>query len=412
MSHVIDGAEIIASVSDTLKTVYPERIVAQFYRKFPLLSEIKRTTKGIQIGPTSFAHVPLMIGENPGIGSRGFMEEMPSADLSQHEAAQVRLKNLYASLIVPGQLLKATSSEAAIAAYLTNETENLTVSAQRDTNRQLHGDGRGILANAAAGGPSLTVTVGAGQTKHLFRRRIIDIRDPATGVAIANGEHRRIVTVNPAANTITLDAAGGNVTTVGTEAIYNNGSRNVELTGLDAMVDDTNPALGNYLGVDANVVTEWRASDIDATGVGVPGGPGLTERLLQHAADTCDLASGDGANAKLLVTTHDARSDFLASLQTQKRYVNEVDFHAGFKALDWNGNMLVVDRDTPTGHLWGVDLQFVRMYQMADWEFLDQAGSRLQPDTDRRDAYIATLFKYCELATVKRSAHFRIRNIA
>lgn len=88
-------------------------------------------------------------------------------------------------------------------------------------------DGSAVLARAAASSASTTVnlqavdgTGGAAVQADRDRynwlagnRALIDIVDATTGVAITNGTRRKVIDVNPAANTITLDAAGGNVST-------------------------------------------------------------------------------------------------------------------------------------------------------------------------------------------------------
>jgi hypothetical protein len=99
--------------------------------------------------------------------------------------------------------------------------------------RQSHGDGTSILARADAGGPSLTVNLQETASSQYDRDRgnwleangaIIDIVDATTGAPITNGSDRFIVDVADDYSTITLDTAGGNVTTTTSHRIVWAGS--------------------------------------------------------------------------------------------------------------------------------------------------------------------------------------------
>lgn len=386
---------LLARTEPLFKEVYPVAVQSLINGKTVLASNLERVSDDIDIGPPATARVPLRTGRNPGLGARGFRETLPTAYNSKWEKATIQLAYNYASFYIPGQYLKATGKEAAFATFLTEEIEATTESAALDYNRQLYGDGTGVLAVCAAGGPSLTVTVDT--TKYLFLGQIVDIRDVATGTPVANGTNRTITAMT--ATTITLDAAGGTVTTAATDRVYNNGSRNNEIDGIRAMVSAGDPPKGPYQGLAVATQPLWAAT-IDTSAVDP------SEDYWQSVIDKIDIASGTGGDPLIIITTHGIRAFFAKSLLADRRIIGDtMTLKGGFKAVTWNGNAIVAERDATPKRTDFINLTYVREYQMADWGFMDQAGSRLIVDPAGSDGYIARLFKYSNLGCHHRGAH-------
>jgi hypothetical protein len=394
-----------ASIEAIFKEVAPERIQTQIYRDFPLVKQFEPNERDIEIGDPSYARVPLMVGEVESVGARAFMGTLPDGSHAEYGTAKVRLAYLYGQVAVPGQWLKPKSSKAAFASYLTEQLDAVSVSAKRDMNRQIHGDGRGILAIATPGGPSATVTVDT--TKHLRRRMKVDVIDRDTGVVTS--AERTIVSVNPAGPSVTLDAAVTIPAGPAVTAIYRTGARNVELNGLAAAVSASDPALGPLQDVPVATVPEWAATEFDATTAGFGGA--VSEELFQHVHGLIDQAVGGGYDKKLMVCPHVIRDRYATKLKTQQRFLNPMELKGGFKALSWNDNAFIVDKDTAAATVWLLDPEYIRMYRMGDWDFMDEDGSRLARDPNNRDAYIATLYKYCQIGWMKRGANARIYNV-
>ena len=73
--------------------------------------------------------------------------------------------------------------------------------------------------------------------------------------------------------------------------------------------------------------------------------------------------------------------------------------------------VLVWDQDCVENTLYGLATDKLVQYVGSDWDWMDQDGAVLSR-VSNQDAYEATMFKYHELATTKRNAHFRIDDIS
>ena len=400
MAH---GTVTLADVSALFKEVYPEKIQNQINLSSVLLANLTRTNRNIEIGTPSVARVPFRVGRNPAVGARAFMTPAPDAGHSRNRSGTIALAYNYGVGIIPGQFFRAKGTEAAFASYLQSEIDGLTESAKSDENRQLLGDGRGILSTITDPvAPTNTLTVS--DTRGHFIGQRVDIVEITTGVAAATARH--VTAIDPVAITVTFDGAaldpGAN------HAFYTEGARHQEIIGLRAAISDANPLLGPYLGIDVAEPT-WRATVTDATAF-PPGDP--TEDLFQRTLDAVDVASGRGGTPKLMIGTHATRRNFANTLLSDRRIVSDtMTLKGGFKAVSWNNNAFVTDKDQGTGRLDFLDLEMARLYEMSDWDFMDEDGNRLFRDPDGRDAYTFTLFSYKQFATMMRNANATIHTI-
>lgn len=155
--------------------------------------------------------------------------DLPSAESRAFDEGKVTVARLAHTIEITMDEFEMLRREAAAAVDVVADGMSSAVSMMtRTLVRQTHGDGSSILARADASGPGLTVDLLATASNQYDRDRgnwlevngaVIDIVDATTGAAIANGSGRYIADVADDYSSITLDTAGGNVTTAGTEYI-------------------------------------------------------------------------------------------------------------------------------------------------------------------------------------------------
>ena len=394
----LTGPELLTRTQAFFKEVLPMAAESLINGETVLASNLERVSKGIVIGPPAKARVPLRIGRNPAVGARSFKGALPKPGNSRWASTLVTLGYNYGTLYIPGQYFKAKTADAAFGNYLTEESEALVESLKLDYNRQLLGDATGILATCGVmGAPGDVIPVS--DTKWFYIDQIVDIRTTATGAVLA--AEYTVVAVDTVTSEITLvdeNGAAASTTTAATHSVYVAGARNVEIKGLKSINSDVNPPLGPLQEIDVADVDIWKANVL-ATGGAAP-----TETLLEDFMDSIDARTRTGRNKKLLLTTYKIRQKFAQSIRDDRQIPGDtMVLKGGFKAVWWNDNPIVAERDQDAGRLDAVDLKFTKEWTMSGWETMDQGGSRLIPDPNGTDGYIVRFYKYSQAATTHRA---------
>jgi hypothetical protein len=216
----------------------------------------------------------------------------------------------------------------------------------RDVVRQLWGDGTGRLARCAVSSATLTVNLQAstgdtGSANQVDRDRFnwlepgrarIDIVNGTTNAAVANGQNRTIVSYDPANNTITLDTAGGNVTTATTDVIVWSGNSFIgsgtyatkEFPGLLAAVNDT----GTYQNINRATAgnTFWHSTVVRGSTSGTNELPSLDRvlRLINRMANRSDNGEQPGPETHRCVSSFGVQAAFIEYLAPGMRYTTNL----------------------------------------------------------------------------------------
>lgn len=132
-------------------------------------------------------------------------------------------------------------------------------------------------------------------------------------------------------------------------------------------------ASGTYAGVDRATYPQWAASKYTNSGVVRAFNWGLVDVAYKDAY----IAAGRGPKA--MVTTPAIWTRGAEALEPSRRYLQEVYIRgqkvildAGWQALNWNGIPVFMDKDAPSGHFAGLDLDAI------DVEFLPVAPARTE----------------------------------
>jgi hypothetical protein len=217
------------------------------------------------------------------------------------------------------------SNDAAAAPVVATKMAKAVAKLKRELVRRMWMSGDAKLARCTPTGPALTITLSAvdgsaGSASQIDRDRFnwiaqnrlrLDLVDSVTGNPIASGLNRTVVSVNRATNVVTLDTAGGNVTTTATTVVVWSGAvlgggtyTSREFSGLLGALSTNNI----YLNIDRTVASKqyWQSNVIPGSVPGTNEIIGLNQimKLVNTIALNADDAMQPG------VDTHFACSNF------------------------------------------------------------------------------------------------------
>lgn len=394
----------MTTVSNILKEVYEDRLRDQLQSDVMTLSRIERTSEGVsQDVGGKYTVFPVRTRRNHGIGARLEMEALPTPRTQGYEAARVNLKYLYGSILLTGQTFElAETNRQAFASALDQEVNGMREGLKKDVNRQVYGTTKGVLATATALGTTTTMITTNGGAQYLEIGMYVDFYqaddDPAT--TGTNKEITNIQADTPAAGqtTITFTTAAGEAIAVGYYATRA-GNRNKEKTGFESIV------IGNGTGGGAlyNITHAVWTGNVDSTAGALSEGRMIS---MVHKIRT------RGGRTTVGFCSLGVQRAYFNLLVQQRRYTDTTEFAGGFKGLaftvDGQDIPIVPDFDCQPGRLYFMNENEIKLYQAGEWSFMDRDGSRWTRVTDangRYDAYLADLYKYCELGTHRRNSH-------
>lgn len=370
------------------------------------------SAEGIDFVGNEF-RIPYKTKRNPSVGFRSENETLPAPGSGEYTYLTEPMRYAYALFNITGQLLKASeSSEGAFRQAFKAEMEDTVLSSKLDVNRAAHGDGTGVIAVSGTEAAAQTVC-SVDSTLNFRGGEVIDGVTIATGVVIepartvtAVDRPNLTITVTPALTTGLTNPTDGWVrsSTDSTVAVPNN-SWNKEIQGLKSIVSES----GSLHGLNPATVPQWKAPN---TAVGAA----ISDTVFRNAKDEVGFETGldvDGSGLDfVLLTTRGVRNAYANTLTSLKQFTNaeSVRLHGGFTALLFDENPIFIDDQTPNGNVYGLALNKFFWSQMSDWEWLEQDGDVLKWES-RKDRYIAVLYKYCQLGTTHRGAHFRLTTV-
>jgi hypothetical protein len=368
------------------------------------------SAEGIDFVGNEF-RIPQKVSRNQAVGFRNEGEYLMAPGASKYSYITEPLRYAYALFNITGPLLAASESGqgAWVPAFKQEMTDTLLAS-KLDMNLSAFGDGTGRMATYVSGAGSTSIVVDT--TVNFRGGEIID--SVATTGAIGNGNAaaRTVTAVNRTTKTLTVDATmtptAGDIfvraSSDSTQAVPNN-SQNRVVNGLQNIIS----ASGALHGFNPATYAFW-ASYTKAIG-----GP-VSDSVLRDAKDAVGFEQGLDLNSGLdfaIITTRGIRRRYADTLTALKRFndAQSVTLHGGFNVLMFDENPIFVDDTCPVGNIFGVALNKLFWAQGSDWSWMQRDGDVLKWD-NRRDRYIAILYKYCNLGTWQRGAHFRLSTVS
>lgn len=354
-----------------------------------LLSKVKRVPlKSDKIVATA------PIGLSGGFGFSAEGQETPASGNVQFERFETRAKDMYVNICISAKAVRLTGSGGAMANALDTEVKAAYETAKWNIGRSLFGNGTGKLTTIDALGTAGN-TIKVTDTSYVKEGLIVDIYEDGGVAPVAT---RRIVSVNRAAKTITVD---GEAATFKKGFITVQKSYNKEITGLGAIFDDSitslygvNKAANPYLypiTMDANHLID----------------DGLITKALRAAKNEKNSA------VDMFLCGDDAYDAYITYLRANNFRVEDMShtISGGFKAIKFIfGNKevdIVNDSFVPAAEMWGVDSSTLELHAQ-EWNFADLQGGGIFNLMEGHSIYRALLANYGDLICTNPGGCIRI----
>lgn len=365
---------------------------------------------------------PLHTGRNVGVGARAENGTLPTAGNQAFKDIFGPIRQNYCRIQLSTVVIAASQKDrGSFVRAMDAEMKGAVADAARNVCRQSWGTSNGVLATCGTTTASTTVVLAAATTNNQLRwlgdfvGGLIDIGTVATPTSVASA--RTLVSLNTGAKTMVISGAA--VTTSGSNFIFpasaggassNSGlpgDGQIELTGIQTMVDDT--AVCHTIDPATNAF--WKSQKYTAVGA-------ITENALVKAINDTEIASNDTPD--LLIGSAGVMRAFSALFYTLKRFNDPVTLKGGYKATSVSAALsggagstsqaITWARDCPDGYLYGFNTKSFKRYQLQDWEWLNDDGAVLSRVANTA-AYEATLEKMDEYVCLQRNANFVMQGI-
>jgi hypothetical protein len=391
------GQATMAAFDAILKEVYGPRIENQLQNEVVAAKRLERTSEGVvETVGGKYVDFPIRVGRNTGIGNRKENEALPTAGSQQYAEVHVPLTYAYATWRVTGQLIElAEKNYQAFSSALDEEMEGVKTDAMKDYNRQIYGNGTGLLASVTADGAN-TVTVD--NIQYLEIGMTIDIRTRSTGASVAAA--RNITAINETTKVVTYD--GADVAATANEGLYRvdnfASGTSRELSGFDVIDSDTLILHG----LDPAVQPKWKA-----TVKNNPAGAGTLRPLSEGIMiETADAVRTKGGKTTVIFGGLGVRRAYFNLLVQQRRYTDTKEFAGGFQGLAFNYGTeipMVEDVDAKPNKMYFQDEKKMKIFRNREWHWGDTDGTVIKW-VSGYDAWTGFLKQYSELGTTQRNA--------
>lgn len=373
---------------EAFKTWYLPVFQYQLNTANPILSVIDRDSESVQGKEIVMG---LRYGRQGGLGARAEAGALPKANARKTKQAKWETKNLFGRIAITDKSMRASRSErGAFVSLLETDIEDALADAKDDLARQTFGDGIGKMATCTA--QTTVTTLVLDSVQFMYEGMIIDIMDVAN--AVKAGE-REITNVDDVARSITISGAA--ITTLVTDYIVRSGNYNMEITGMGAVFTANNTLYGVN-----RATNKWFNPTIIAAG------GNLSEVMLQKGTDETERKAGGKVN--FYCSSFGVRRNYQSLLLATKHIVNVMQLEGGYDALSYNGKPFTVDKYCGSGTLFGLDLATWKMYQIMDWDWVDEDGAVLSR-VSGFPIWEAVLARYCDLGCKLPAGNFKMTGI-
>jgi len=397
------------SADAVLKEFYLPGIRTIMNNELFLLSQVEQNTEDVE---GRRAILSINTARNQGIGARAEGGDLPVAGKQGYSEERVPLKYNYGRIEISGPVMRSMGSDrGSFTRAVQSETTGVVRDLKNDVNRQLYGDGTGVIGTLAAAAAGNTATLQAASANDTVKRQLqvgmrIDIG--TSGAPTASAANRTITSVNTTAGTFVFDGAAAAITAG--DRVTRAGAANNEVTGLAKQI----AASGVLWNIDPANAPDWVSYVDHASGVNRP----VAESMYLKAQQEVNIRSGEEID--IWISSAGVQRATAALLTSLKRFPQPLELKGGYAAIDMSstgqGNTgsntvgMVFDKDCQANTAWGITTKRFMQYTMSDWEFMDEDGSVLNR-VPNVDAYEGTLFRYHELATDGRNAHAKIADL-
>lgn len=413
----------LSTVDAILKDDYKEYLDNLNSANF-ILSQVETRKDTVQ---GRIARHAVHLGRSSGVGARAENGTLPTAANQSYATVPVPVRYVYGRIQLSGPTIKqAVSDRGAFIDALDAEMEGIKNDAMKDVNRQLWGTSNGVIAQCGTTTSATTVvlasTTGSTALRQLFfdGGMVVDIGTVASPTTVASA--RTITSVDETNKTIAISGAA--VTTSSSHFVFRSGAGGassntgqpgdgqVELTGLQTIVDDT----AVLHTINPSSQPKWKSYVNSNSGTN----RSITETLI--TGSIMKTLTNSGKKPSLLVSAEGVNLAISNLLLSLKRNMEQTSLKGGYAGIQFYSpsvsgkgdeapTALYADFDCPNNRLYGINPDVLVYHQVGDgFQFMDLDGAVMnrKPDVD---AYEATLYAYGELACKQRNAHFVIKDI-
>lgn len=384
-----------AAVESTFKTVYA--IAANLVPESNVLSAQFAKTSKVTPGPEGVTF-NAKTESGGGVANVADGKLLPDASAPQRKRGKTNIVHTYTVMAIGGQSIALTrTNKMAFVENLESQFEDGMERVKEDVERQLNGDGRGILAvvETIAGAPTygvyrpygFTTPAGAPGTMLFKEGMVVAMINPGDGTERGRATVTEVDVDN---DEITLSAV------IAGDAIgdYLALANAVDATGTDA----ENNYLGEANGIWANNNSGDAFEDIDGAAVrrwNSPrtdlAGAQITEKGL--ASREAKIKAKSGKKPNLHYTTRGISIDLQAQLAGSVRRTQSTKLKGGYDGLEINGRT-VIEGDFAVKGTWAMlntDEECVAMMDLAKMGYIDTDGAKLHR-IEGRHAFRADLW--------------------
>lgn len=363
------AVQTLALADAILKDLYVGPIIEQLNYKTYLLDQIERDIDSIDHTGRR-AVWPVHKSGNRGRTSFGDGGTLPTAGRQDWVDAIIPIKyHAYGIAVTDGSIEASKSNEGAFLNILTAETKGVARDMKKDMNRQVFGDGTGLLASVTGVSTGLVVPLDSVQFVKIGDP--VDIRVRSTGVlATMTGGTTGTAQVTVTARDTTLktvtiavgDRTG--ITTDATYGLYVQGSRSNEVDGLRNMISTSRTLHSINSATAGNEF--WNAGGSRSAASGTAG-----ESLFEQLCD--DVGQGGNGEIEVFLTSRGIRRRLADTYQSQKRFndAQAVNVHGGYSAIMVNEVPVISEDDSPKGFAFGLNKESFKWFQQAGPSWLE-----------------------------------------
>lgn len=376
----------ISTINEALKVLYINPIREFVNMKAdPLAARILQTSDNI----TGYQKIvrAVQIGANGGAGAGTETGALPKAGENMYKQFESSIMNLYGTISIADKTMKsAVEGAGSFVNALQRDVDTLVKTLKFSLARQIYGDGSGVLCktkSASSGATQIEVADDAILFNILPGLTVDVIKSNGSTVVSADGT--RVLDVNHNTRKITLSKAlTGALDANG--AIYMQGSKDLELTGLGAIFDTANVTTLYNL---TRSSYSWMNPYVDGS-VGE-----LTEVKLQNAINNIEDVYDVSINH---IAAGNTAYQYYMELMNYRRAINDVMIlEGGHKALKFNGLPLVRNKFLAPATIDMYDTSLFTIDQIDDWDWLDDGEHGILQRNAGYATYEGSIAKYCNL---------------
>lgn len=352
----------------------------------PLLAKIEQTQADVYGNEIRTA---VRWGINGGVGAGDEDGDLPVASGNKYLQFTSTLKNLYGQISISDKAIRAgREGMGAFTDLLNAEITGLMEASKFNLARMLYGDGTGFLTSITAVTDGvLTVQ----DTNNLIEGMLVDVYSTSAGV---DKVAAKIVSIDRTEKKVTLSVAP----TVTVGYLYNQGSKNKEITGIKSIFATG----GNLYGVPRSNIASLLPYTKSSAGT-------LDDVKIQEVIDRVENFAN--CTVDFIAMSQIAKYSYLDFLSSYKRNVDYMTTDTGFKAISFGGVPMVFERFVDSGTVYVMDTSTLKLHQLCDWRFLETENGNILRQAQDKPVYTATLVKYCDLICAKPNGLARLTGV-